>query len=207
MSESSFRAAVAAFLAGALLLAVVVTAILVPRPTEPSPSPIGTPAATAAAAPSVTATPILGPVFGPPGVVSVGLISRGSNSALTLEIEFVETSADAIPDAPGAFRVSISDDEGSGSTVAFVGTPSVSAPGSLGATVTLAGPNVLEVAIVASDTINVEPITISGLGISATSTAAIGPVTARLGDFSGSLEGGSASDLLPSPGSVIAPTP
>ena len=60
------------------------------------------------------------------------------------------------------------------------------------------------VSIVASDTLNVEPITISGLGISASSTAAIGSMKAELDGFSGSLASGVAGDVLASPGSVVA---
>ena len=100
--------------------------------------------------------------------------------------------------------MTLADHAGDGSTVAFVGTPSVDAPGSLGATATLVAPNVLMVSIVASDTLNIEPITISGLGIRASSTAAIGSVTAELNGFTGSMATGAASNVLASPGSVIA---
>jgi hypothetical protein len=142
-------------------------------------------------------------VFDSPGVVSVGLISRGSASPQTLRLELVEPSVGAIPDAAGALRVTLRDHDGNGSTVAFVGTPSVAAPDSLGATATLVTPNVLMVTIVASDRLNIESITITGLGIEATEQAAIGPLVAEVGDFDGSLSGGLTRDVLPSPGSVI----
>jgi hypothetical protein len=60
------------------------------------------------------------------------------------------------------------------------------------------------VSIVASDTVNVEPITISGLGIKVSPTAAIGPLKAELNAFTGSLASGAASNVLASPGSVAA---
>lgn len=202
MNEHTFRAVVASVLIGALALAVVITLAVLPRSPEPSARPTAS-RGVPTTAPTVTATPVAGPVFDAPEIVGVGPVSRGSSSALTLRFEFVETDADAIPDGPGSFRISIVDQEGD-PTVAFVGTPSLSAPGSLGATVSLVGPNVLGVDIVASDTLNVEPITISGLGISATSTAAAGPVAVELSGFSGSLAGGLGAGVLPSPGSVIA---
>ncbi len=99
--------------------------------------------------------------------------------------------------------MTLADHAGDGSTVAFVGTPVVGAPGSLGATARLIAPNVLMVSIVASDTVNVEPITISGLGIKVSSTAAIGPLKAELNAFTGSLATGAANNALASPGSVV----
>jgi hypothetical protein len=142
-------------------------------------------------------------VFKAPGVVSVGLVARGGSSTETLVLEFVETQANAIPNAPGSFVVRLADRSGDESGVAFTGTPRVVGPGSLGVTVALAGPNVLQVDIVAADTFNVEAMTITGLGIRASQSAAIGPLTAKAGDFTGSLGGGLATDALASPGSVI----
>jgi len=198
VSERTFRAVVAAVLVGALGLAFVISAAtLLPRPSEPSPSPTVATSLRPTPGPTITATPIPGPVFDSPGVVSVGLISRGSASHQTLRLEFVEPSVSAIPDAPGALRVTLKDRDGNDSTVAFVGTPSVAAPGSLGATATLVMPNVLMVNIVASDEFNIEAITITGLGIEATEQAAIGPLVAKIGDFDGSLSGGLTRDVLP----------
>jgi hypothetical protein len=205
MSERTFRAVVASVLVGALALAVIVaTVAFLPRSPEPSPS--ASVVTSAAPGPTRTLAPtrIPGPVFMAPDVVSVGLTARGASSGKTLVLQFVESSVDAIPDAAGSFQVTLADHAGDGSTVAFVGTPSVVAPGSLGATATLVAPNVLMVSIVASDTLNVELITISGLGISASSTAAIGSLNAELDDFTGSLATGAARNVLASPGSVIA---
>jgi len=62
----------------------------------------------------------------------------------------------------------------------------------------------LKVSIVASDRFNIEPITVTGLGIRASSEAALGSINATLGAFSGSLAGGTANVVLPSPGTVVA---
>jgi hypothetical protein len=205
MSERTFRAVVAAVLVGALALAVVVAAaVLGPHSAEPSPSVSATASPVTTPTPSVPPTPVAGPVFAAPGVVSVGLVPRGASSGMTLVLRFLEPSDAAIPNGAGSFRVTLTDQAGDGSTVAFVGTPVVGAPGSLGATAALTAPNVLMVRIVASDTLNVEPITISGLGIKASSTAAVGPVHAVLSGFTGSLASGSANDSLASPGSVVS---
>lgn len=203
MSERTFRAIVAAVLVGALALAVAVVAVLLPRPTQPSPGPSITESPTSSPTSSPTPTAFVGPALVAPGVVSVGLIPRGANSGQTLVLQFIEPSVDAIPNAPGSFRLTVADAAGDGSTVAFVGTPSVGAPGSLGTTVTVVAPNVLMISIQASDTLNVEPITIRGLGIDATSTAALGSLRLRLSDFTGSLAGGIANDTVPSPGTVV----
>lgn len=204
MSERTFRAVVASVLLGALALAVVVSVALLPRSTEPLPSPSTTTRPFTTPIPSSAPTPTAGPVFTAPGVVSVGLISRGTSSGRTLVLQFLEPSIDAIPNAPGSFRVTLTDQAGNGSTVSFVGEPLVSAPGSLGATAILEAPNVLMISIEASDTINVEPITISGLGIQAASAAAVGPVHAGLDSFTGSLASGATSNVVASPGTVIA---
>jgi hypothetical protein len=115
----------------------------------------------------------------------------------------VESSVDAIPNAEGSFTVTLRDSAGVGTTVAFTGTPGIDAPGSLGATAELIAANVLRISIVASDTFNVEPITVTGLGIGASSDAAIGPIGARLGDFTGALAAGVVTEDVPSPGTVI----
>ena len=203
MSERTFRAVVAAVLVGALALAAVVAAAALYRPIPPVPSPSPAPRASPSLAPSPTATRYNGPVFKAPGVVSVGLVARGGSSTETLVLEFVETQANAIPNAPGSFVVRLADRSGDESGVAFTGTPRMVGPGSLGVTVALAGPNVLQVDIVAADTFNVEAMTITGLGISASQTAALGPLTAVAEDFTGSLGGRLATDTLASPGSVI----
>jgi hypothetical protein len=204
MSERMFRAVVALVLLGGLALAVMVAVVLLPRSVEPLPSASTT--ASLPASPVLTAAPTHnpGPVFAPPGVVSVGMIERGSRSGETLVLQFLESAADAIPDAPGSFRVTLTDHAGDGTTVAFVGTPTVVAPDSLGATATLVAPNVLMVSTLASDQLNVELMTVSGLGIEASSTAALGSVGAELNGFTGSMVTGAEANILASPGSITA---
>lgn len=208
MSERSFRAVVAAVLVAALALAtVLVVSVLAPPALEPSPRPSQAAHPSPTAIPSETPTTSAGPAFLAPGVVGVGLVARGASSSLVLRLELVEGSEAAIPDGPGSLRVTLLDSAGSGSTVAFVGVPSVFAPGSLGVDVALAAPNVLLLTVEASDPLNVEPITITGLGISATSAAALGPMAAEVGDFEGSLTRALAQTALPSPGTVTAESP
>lgn len=152
-------------------------------------------------APTPTPTPQL--VFGELGVTAVGGVPRGGTSGTTLVLRFVESSADAIPDAAGSFTVTLTDSAG-GATLAFAGAPTIDAPGSLGASAELVATNVLRISIVAADTFNIEPITIAGLGIGASDDAALGPMAAELGDFSGALAAGVTDGTLASPGTVIA---
>ena len=205
MSERAFRAVVASVLVGALALAVIVAStIFLLR--SPGPSPSASVANSTALGPTGTPapTPIPVPVFAATDVIGVGQIPRGGASSKTLVLHFLESSLDAIPNAAGSFQVTLTDHAGDGTTVAFVGTPSVAAPGSLGATARLVAANVLLVSIAGSDTRNVEPISISGLGVSASATAAIGSVNAAVADFTGSLASGIASTVVASPGTVTA---
>ena len=138
------------------------------------------------------------------GVTAVGSVPRGGASGTTLVLHFVESSAGAIPDAAGSFTVTLTDHAGAGTTLAFTGAPLLDAPDSLGAGAELGASNVLRINIVASDRLNVEPITVTGLGISASADAALGPISATLGAFSGSLAGGVIDVVLPAPGTVVA---
>ena len=207
MSERTFRAVVAAVLVGALALAVIVTFAVLQPPT-PSPAPGATlaarPTPTAPPTPAATPTPTPGPVFGHVGVAAVGSVPRGGASGTTLVLRFVEPSIDAIPPAAGSLTVTLTDAGGVGTTLAFTGTPSLDAPGSLGARAEFLGSNVLTISIRGSDAKNIEPITVTGLGISATADASLGPIRATLGDFTGSLAGGVANVILSSPGTVTA---
>jgi hypothetical protein len=203
MSERTFRAVVASVLVGAFALAVVVAvAVLLPR------SPVPTPSASVEASlpplptPSIATTRIPGPVLRA-SVIGVGQIPRGGASGNTLVLQFLEVTTDAIPSAAGSFRVTLTDGAGSGSTVAFVGTPSVQAPGSLGATVARLGPNALLVSILGADPNNVELLSIRGFGVSASATAALGAIRIHLDQFSGSLVTGAEASSL-SPGTVAA---
>ena len=137
-------------------------------------------------------------------VTGVGTVQRGGSSAPTLSLSFNEASVAAIPRGPGSFTVTLSDSAGTGAGLSFLGTPSTAkSPGSLGASATVSG-NVLTVEIVDSDTLNIEPIIVTGLGIAASSTAALGTIEATMGAFTGSLAGGVANDVLVSPGSVVS---
>lgn len=201
MTEATFRTVVASVLVAALALAVVVTLVVL-RPPSPEPAPSASPAAPPTAAP--TPTPPPQHVFEDIGVTGVGTIPRGRSSGNTLVLRFMEPSPDAIPDGAGSFLVTLTDHVGDGTTVGFTGTASIDAPGSLGVIADLVANNVLKISIEASDRFNVEPITITGLGISASSTATLGSIDAVLGGFTGSLAAGVANDALPSPGTVIA---
>ena len=204
MSERTFRAVVAAVLVGALALtSVVAYAVLQP---SPSPAPGSTPTVRLAptAPPTAAPTPTPRLVFGEAGVTAVGSVPRGGASGTTLVLRFTEPSVDAILNAAGSFTVTLTDQVGVGTTLIFTGTPSLAAPGSLGASAELVAPNVLKVSIAASDLVNIEPITVTGLGISASPEAALGSINATLGAFSGSLAGGVANIVLPPPGTVVA---
>jgi hypothetical protein len=207
MSDKTFRAVVAAVLVGALALATIAVfaALQPPAPSPtPSPPPTASPTPTAPATPVPAPTPTPPQAFGPVEVSGVGDVPQGGSSSSTLVLRFTEPAVNAIPDAPGSFAVTLTDAAGAGTTLGFIGTPTIDAPGSLGVTVELAAPNVLTISIVASDQMNIEPITVTGLGISASGTAALGPLRAIIGDFEGSLAGGVANPDLPSPGTVIA---
>jgi hypothetical protein len=207
VSESTFRTIVAGVLVGALALAAVVAFAML-QPPSPSPAPGATPTArptlTATPTPAPTPTPTPQLVFGEVGVTAVGSVPRGGASGTTLVLRFMEPSVDAIPNAAGSFTVTLTDQAGAGATLAFTGTPSIVAPGSLGASAELVAANVLRISIVASDQFNVELITVAGLGIGASSVAALGSINATLGAFSGSLAAGVANVVLPSPGTVVA---
>lgn len=137
-------------------------------------------------------------------VTRVGTIIRGGASAATLSLSFNEASIAAIGRGPGSLEVALSDSAGSGATLSFVGTSSTAkSPGSLGVSATVSG-NLLTVEIVDSDTLNIEPIIVTGLGIAASSSAALGPIGATMGAFTGSLAGGATTDTLASPGSVAS---
>jgi hypothetical protein len=202
MSERTFRVVVAAVLIGFLALAIVAVVWLVPRSAEPTPSaPTSiTPAPSHSASSAPTRIPI--PPFASPEVVGVGVVPRGATSTRTLELRFIESSVDAIPGAKGSFRVTLNDSTGDGSTLAFVGTPSVDAPGSLGVTASLLSPGALLVSIESSDPLNVEPITISGLAIEAYSAAPAGSIDVVLDKFTGSLALGVTGNTTISVGTV-----
>ena len=207
MSERTFRAVVAAVLVGALALAAVVAfAVLQPPSPSPPPSAIPTPRPTPTAPPTPAPTPTPTPqlVFGEVGITAVGNVPRGGASGTTLVLRFTESSVDAIPNIAGSFTVTLSDLAGVGTTLAFTGSPSIDAPGSLGVSAELVAGNVLRISIVASDTLNIEQITVTGLGVGASGDAVVGPIMAIVDDFTGAFAAGVANETLPSPGTVVA---
>ncbi|MEX1168914.1 MAG: hypothetical protein WEE50_02105 [Chloroflexota bacterium] len=137
-------------------------------------------------------------------VMGVGEFRQGTTSADDLVIRFTELENDAIPRGPGAFELVLTDSAGTLDAVSFRGTPTLAAPGSLGVTATLTRSNVLTVQIVDSDTLNIEPVTIEGLALSARVSASTGPLVLTIGGCSGSLAGCASSDVLASPGTVVA---
>ena len=172
---------------------VIAALVLAACTSTPTPRPTAAPTAQLTVAP---------PAFSTVTVTGVGTILRGGSSGPTLTLSFNEASIASIGRGPGSFEVTLTDSAGSATTVAFIGTPSAAkSPGSLGASGTASG-NLLTVRILDSDTVNVEPIIVTGLGIAASSTAAPGPIVATMRAFTGSLAGGAPSDLLASPGSV-----
>lgn len=142
--------------------------------------------------------------FAPIELTGVGDVARASASGEDLVIRVTEASPAAIRSGPGSFQVTLTDHAGLPDSVSFTGTPTVIAPGSLGVIATLTRPNVLTVEIVDSDTINIEQMTIESLGIRASATAALGAVNAIVSGCAGSLAGCTATNVLPSPASVVA---
>lgn len=205
MSEGTFRAVVASVLVCAFALAVVIAGgVLLPRSPSSTPGASIVTSASLLPTPSPALTHSPGPAF-KASVIGVGQIPGGGTSGNTLVLQFLETSIAAIPSAAGSFRVTLTDDAGDGTTVGFAGMPLVEAPGSLGASVTRIASNVLLVSILGADPNNVELLSIRGLGINASKTAALGALKAQLDGFSGSLAAG-AGDMLVTPGTVV-PSP
>ena len=200
MSERTFRAVVAAVLIGALVLAIVVAfALLQPPAPRPGPSTTMSPTPTSMATP----TPTPGVVFDTVAVSPVGSIPRGGGSATSFALHVVESKIDAIAAAPGSFTLTVADSSGAGTTLAFTGTPSVVAPGWMGVKAEVVAGNTLRISVAMSDLTLLEQFWVSGLGIHAAPGAALGPIKATLGDFTGSLVGGVANAVLLSPGTVV----
>jgi hypothetical protein len=142
--------------------------------------------------------------LGPVELTGVGAVPRAGVSPRSLVLRFTEIAPTTIMRGPGSVQVTLTDQAGVPGTVSFTGNPSIVAPGSLGATATVTRPNVLMVNIVDSDPLNIEQISIEDLTISASSDAALGPINAVVSRCTGSLDGCTASNVLPSPGEVVA---
>jgi hypothetical protein len=121
---------------------------------------------------------------------SAGNVAQGGTSANTATFLFTENSVNALTTVPPTqhLYVTICDplDAGVGVctsplTVSWAGTPVISAPGSLGASVSTVG-NVLDIKITGQDPTTVETIAITGLKVKALSSANPGAVKAWLTD-------------------------
>ncbi len=120
---------------------------------------------------------------------SAGSVARGSTTTGTVTVTLTENTAACLtavmvgqspnPAVTDDIVVTLTDSAASVATVDFAGTPSIAAPGSLGASAAVSGGN-LVIQLTGTDTINVEQITVTGLTVSTTSGAALGAVTATL---------------------------
>lgn len=113
---------------------------------------------------------------------SAGNVAQGTTSAGTATFLFTENGPAALT-TTGTMTVTILD-SASNPTVTWAGTPVVSAPGSLGASASLLG-NQLNIAINGYDNANVETISITGLKVKASGSAAAGAVRATISDNAG----------------------
>jgi hypothetical protein len=139
------------------------------------------------------------PALASTSVTSAGSVLPGSTSAGTAAFTLTENSVNGFPIAGGTLTVAISDSAGA-PTVHFSGAPILSAPGSLRATVALGSSGTSFIVTTGgADNLNIEPITVSGLRISADAGAAVGPVKAAL---SGSLVSGVLSPTATASGTV-----
>lgn len=128
-------------------------------------------------------------------VTSAGAVPRGGTSSGTASFTFTENSGTCFTNAvqPTALVVTILD-SASAATVSFSGTPTVTGPGSIGATASVSG-NTLTVAFAGATPLgSPEVVTVSGLKISATTAAASGAIQANLtGTESGCVLPGTAT--------------
>jgi hypothetical protein len=115
-------------------------------------------------------------------VTSVGTFGRGTTSTGTATFTFTETAVNSFANAidATALTVTIMPKAPVTGTVAFVGTPVVTAPGSLGASATVVD-NVLTIKITGADNGTQEQISVSGLKIKASVDASLGAIVATLG--------------------------
>lgn len=161
--------------------------------------------AIAACNPAPTPSPAPLPLsLAPIEVTGVGDLRQGTTSPDDLLIRVTELENDSILPGAGAFELVLTDNVGGQDAVVFTGTPTITAPGSLGATATLTRSNVLTIQIVDSDSFNIEQLTISGLSLSAAASAPVGALSLTIRGCTASLAGCAASGVLASPGTVVA---
>jgi hypothetical protein len=147
---------------------------------------LGTSAALVASLLATVAAPA---AFAAITVGSAGNVPQGGTSANNVSFTFTEQAVGSLGAAilpavnpGGSFTVTLGP-----AGVTFSGTPSTAgSTGSLGASASVAG-NVLTVSIAGSDSNNIETINVTGLKLAATSTAALGAITATMGGFSGNI--------------------
>jgi len=130
-------------------------------------------------------------------VSGVGTISQGATSSGTATFTFTENSAAALTTS-GFLQVCIDDAAPSAGTVTFEGTPTISAPGSLGATVSGGGgTSCFTVNVTGNDPLNIETIVVGGLKIKASAGASAGAIVATLtataGNVNAAFQGGTAT--------------
>ena len=153
---------------------------------------------------SLAATVVAPAAFASTAVTSVGTIPLGGTSSTAATFTFTENAAGSFPSGGGTLIVTLTDSAG-GSTVHFTGTPTLTAPGSLGASITVdSSGNFFTINASASDTSNVEQITVGGLKISADTGAALGAINANL---TGSLAGDVIAATTTATGVLQAPLP
>ena len=141
-------------------------------------------------------------------VAGVGNVGRGATSTNAATFTFSEESVNCIrsalggagaPNAPVDLFVQIAPKAPGLGTVQFVGTPTLVAPGSLGAVASLQGTlgvnDTLRIRINGGDEFNKQQITVTGLKIKASSAASLGAIVTTL------------NDSLPGAASVVAGSP
>jgi hypothetical protein len=142
-------------------------------------------ATSAALLASLLATAVAPAAFASITQTSAGNVAQGTTSANTATFLFTEKSKAALDvGVSGWMYVTILDHAG-GNTVSWAGTPVVSAPDSLGVSVSISGApigNILGIRITGHDNDNIETIAISGLKVKASSAAAPGDLQATLSD-------------------------
>ncbi len=153
---------------------------------------------------SLAATVVAPAAFASTAVTSAGTIPLGGTSTTAATFTFTENAASSFPSGGGTLIVTLTDSAG-GSTVHFTGTPTLTAPGSLGASITVdSSGNFFTINASASDTSNIEQITVGGLKISADTGAALGAINANL---TGSLAGDVIAATTTATGVLQAPLP
>jgi hypothetical protein len=115
----------------------------------------------------------------------------GGTSTTSASFTFTETSANSFSTTGGSFTRTLLDSSGN-QTIHLIGTPTISAPGSLDASV-IVNDNSFTVSWTSSDTANIETIIVGGLHITADANAALGPI----------IMAGPNGCEIASPGSVI----